>query len=170
MLTEDYYRFNSELVESGPYSPKPVQWEDRFRPISEERKQQILASLRPKVVLPEQKPKPARAPQTYLVGIEGSPLVKIGYTSTDPKQRLKALQTGQPMELSLLWSRPGDYEGSLHIRFAEYRVRGEWFDLTPLGDPVEVVSAAAEGFARAQAIVEAAAEEIAQEDEGGALG
>jgi hypothetical protein len=169
MLTEDYYRFNSELVESGAYSPEPMKWDERFPAISDERKQQLLETLRPKVVLPEQKSKPVRAPQTYLVGAEGSPLVKIGYTSTDPKQRLKALQTGQPMELSLLWSRAGDYEGALHIRFAEYRVRGEWFDLTPLGDPVEVVSAAAERFAHAQEVVEAAAEELTQADEGGAM-
>ncbi len=33
----------------------------------------------------------------------------------------------------------GDYEGALHEGFADYRVRGEWFDLTPLGDPTRVV-------------------------------
>lgn len=165
-LTEDDYRFNSELVECSPYSLEPGRRDERFTPISDERKQQLLATLRPKAAVPQQR---SVHPQTYLVGVEGSPLVKIGY-STDPQRRLKSLQTGQPMELSLLWSRAGDYEGALHIRFAEYRVRGEWFDLTPLGDPVKVVAAAAERFAHAQEVVEAAAEELTQADEGGALG
>ena len=80
-------------------------------------------------------------PATYVIGIEGSPLVKIGYTSGDPKARVAQLQTGLPMQLTLLWSTFGDYEDELHDRFAAYRVRGEWFDLTPLGDPVKVVQA-----------------------------
>ncbi|MFD0449326.1 GIY-YIG nuclease family protein [Streptomyces indonesiensis] len=82
---------------------------------------------------------PVKVPTTYLVGMEGSPLVKIGFTSGDPKKRLASLQTGQPMKLSLLWSSEGDHESALHHRFAPHRVRGEWFDLTPLGDPVQVV-------------------------------
>ncbi|MEV6131766.1 GIY-YIG nuclease family protein [Streptomyces violaceusniger] len=80
-----------------------------------------------------------KVPTTYLVGMEGSPLVKIGFTSGDPKKRLASLQTGQPMKLSLLWSSEGNHESALHHRFAPHRVRGEWFDLTPLGDPVQVV-------------------------------
>jgi Meiotically up-regulated gene 113 len=80
---------------------------------------------------------------TYLIGAEGSHLVKIGY-AVDPKKRLAMLQTGQPLTLSLLWSCHGDHEQALHRRFAEHRVRGEWFDLTPLGDPVQAVQAAVE--------------------------
>lgn len=65
--------------------------------------------------------------------------MKIG-ASADPKTRLQAFQTGQAVELSLMWTCSGDYERALHDRFAAYRVRGEWFDLTPLGDdPVETV-------------------------------
>jgi len=78
---------------------------------------------------------------TYLIEAEGSHLVKIGIAS-DPVRRLRELQTGQPMELRLLWSIAGDYEHDLHVHFAAHRVRGEWFDLTSLGDPVDVVKAA----------------------------
>jgi hypothetical protein len=54
------------------------------------------------------------------------------------------MQTGLPTVLSLLWTCLGgrDLERALHERFAPHRVRGEWFDLTPIGDPVEVVRAA----------------------------
>ncbi len=91
-------------------------------------------------------PSPKRAASsaeshTYLVAAEGSHLVKIGIAK-DPMRRLRELQTGQPMELRLLWSVAGAYEHDLHVHFAAYRVRGEWFDLTPLGDPIDVVKAA----------------------------
>lgn len=87
--------------------------------------------------------RPAKGPvSTYVIGIEGSPLVKIGYTSVKPRERCQALQTGLPFDLTLLWSTPGEYETRLHDMFAEHRVRGEWFDLTPLGDPLQVVQSA----------------------------
>jgi hypothetical protein len=121
----------------------PQEWSERFQPLSEERQQQVLSRLMPKKPARRVEPKP-KTPHTYLVGAEGSPLVKIGYTSGAPLKRLASLQTGQPMTLSLLWSLPVDIENELHERFAAYRVRGEWFDLTPLGDAVEVVQAAAE--------------------------
>lgn len=79
-------------------------------------------------------------PHTYLIAADGTHLVKIGIAK-DPMRRLKELQTGQPMDLHLLWSIAGDYESDLHVHFAVYRVRGEWFDLTSLGDPIEVVRA-----------------------------
>lgn len=80
-------------------------------------------------------------PHTYLIAAEGTHLVKIGIAK-DPMRRLKELQTGQPMDLQLLWSIAGDYERDLHVHFCAYRVRGEWFDLTSLGDPIDVVKAA----------------------------
>lgn len=76
---------------------------------------------------------------TYLVAADGTHLVKVG-GGRNPKQRLRELQTGQPMDLFLMWSVPGDYEHALHARFAQYRFRGEWFDLRELGDPVTVVT------------------------------
>lgn len=79
---------------------------------------------------------------TYLIGIEGLPFTKIGRTKGDAKARLSGLQTGQPLKLFLLGTWDGDYESELHAHFGVQRVRGEWFDLTSLGDPVEVVNAA----------------------------
>lgn len=96
------------------------------------------------VAAPPQPPKArVAAPKahTYLIAADGTHLVKIGIAK-DPMRRLKELQTGQPMELQLLWSVAGNYENDLHVHFAAYRVRGEWFDLTPLGDPTDVVKEA----------------------------
>ncbi|WP_331726489.1 GIY-YIG nuclease family protein (plasmid) [Streptomyces avidinii] len=77
--------------------------------------------------------------RTYLVALEGSPLTKVGRTTVTLKSRMAQLQTGQPARLMPLLDVEGDYEAALHERFADYRVRGEWFDLTPLGDPATVV-------------------------------
>ncbi|MFF7147518.1 GIY-YIG nuclease family protein [Streptomyces griseoaurantiacus] len=92
--------------------------------------------------------------KTYLVSVDGSQTVKIGIAK-DPKARMATLQTGHPMELSLLWSCEGDYERELHEAFARLRVRGEWFDLTPLGDPVTAVRAVV-------ATLKASAQQVAQ--------
>ncbi|WP_406123018.1 GIY-YIG nuclease family protein [Streptomyces canus] len=89
---------------------------------------------------------------TYLIGIDGLPFVKIGHTTSSPEARIKSLQTGQPMNLHLLWSVAGDYELDLHCRFANYRVRGEWFDLSSLGDPVAVMEAAVKEIKAAESI------------------
>jgi hypothetical protein len=108
-------------------------WDDRCPPIE------------PAPDIPIPPPRPGRGrtgkgtDRTYVLGIEGAQPVKIGYTGGEPSERLRALQTGLPFELTLLWSTPGDFESQLHDMFAEYRVRGEWFDLTSLGDPVQVV-------------------------------
>ncbi|MFE4626002.1 GIY-YIG nuclease family protein [Streptomyces mirabilis] len=80
-----------------------------------------------------------RTVRTYLVGVEGSPQTKIGRTTGTVKSRIGQLQTSHHAKLLPLLDVEGDYEGALHDRFADYRVRGEWFDLTPLGDPATVV-------------------------------
>lgn len=77
--------------------------------------------------------------RTYLVGVEDSPQTKIGRTTSTLKSRMAQLQTSHHARLLPLLDVEGDYEGPLHARFAAYRVRGEWFDLTPLGDPATVV-------------------------------
>lgn len=91
-------------------------------------------------------PKPAvvrvRSYVTYVIGVEGLPFVKIGHTTKPPVERLKSLQTGTPMALNLLCIVRGDWESDLHAHFDDYRICGEWFDLSSLGDPVAVVQAA----------------------------
>lgn len=91
---------------------------------------------------------PIPAGHTYLIGAEGSHLVRIGYAE-DVQERLASLQVSQPTTLTSPWSCPGDYERALLQRFAAHRARGEWFDLTtPFGDPVAAVQAAVDEFMR----------------------
>ena len=142
---DEYPRTLTVLVPETGEQPQAREWDSRFPALSEDQERRVdawLAARRAAVAVPTRKPRTA-TPHTYLVGAEGSPLVKIGYTSGSPAKRLASLQTGQPMALRLLWSIPVDIEGELHARFAAHRVRGEWFDLTPLGDAVAVVQAAA---------------------------
>ena len=58
---------------------------------------------------------------------------KIGWTS-NPKERLASLRTGNPFRLRLIFSArfadPIEAEKYLHARYSEYNVRGEWFKLT----------------------------------------
>ncbi len=58
--------------------------------------------------------------------------VKIGIT-TDLKSRLKAIQAGCPIKLTVIGTCPGDrmLEAKLHHKFHSLRVRNEWFHLTP---------------------------------------
>jgi hypothetical protein len=84
----------------------------------------------------------------YLLGAEGLDLVKIG-TTTDVDRRVRTMQTGLPLTLSVLWTCEGGrkLERALHDKFRVHNRRGEWFDLTSLGDPVAVVSEAVRGLA-----------------------
>ena len=65
----------------------------------------------------------------YFIGDEHG-RVKIGL-SENPEARRAALQTGSGAVLRLLASLPGTYEDerNLQIRFRDYRVRGEWFQM-----------------------------------------
>jgi len=60
-------------------------------------------------------------------------LVKIGVTRDLPK-RFSTLQTGSPIELrlglGLIVQNPRSFEKALHRRFADKRVRREWFEIT----------------------------------------
>jgi len=55
--------------------------------------------------------------------------IKIGHTSNVPS-RLKSLQTGHAAKLKVLGQCEGDkkLEKSLHHKFAEHRLTGEWFN------------------------------------------
>lgn len=65
--------------------------------------------------------------------------VKIGFTNTDPIERLKALQTGSKESLYLGRVIEGGkaVERYLHLYFAPERLRGEWFRHIPEMDTVQ---------------------------------
>lgn len=68
----------------------------------------------------------------YLIQNPSQRAVKIGFTDTDPLERLRALQTGSVSELRLVASipeAPMSVEKQLHAQFQHLRVRtgGEWF-------------------------------------------
>lgn len=58
--------------------------------------------------------------------------VKIGW-ALDPDRRLGELQIGSAEDLHIIGITPGTMadERQLHKDVAEYRVRGEWFQLPP---------------------------------------
>jgi len=64
--------------------------------------------------------------------IRSGQYVKIGRANS-PLARLRQVQTGNPLQGELLAVLPGgrNSEARLHSAFAEYRVRGEWFQLVP---------------------------------------
>ncbi|MET9896658.1 GIY-YIG nuclease family protein [Streptomyces sp. NPDC006465] len=85
--------------------------------------------------------------EVYMVGTFEGSVVKIG-TSTNLSSRLKALQSGFPLRLEILWHRRGGWalEQYLHEQFADLRQEGEWFDFADQ-DPVDaVVRAVAERY------------------------
>jgi len=71
--------------------------------------------------------------------------IKIG-VSSDVDGRIKSLQTDAPAELHLLAVLDGagrDVEQSLHVRFADGRLTGEWFQ--PTDELLATVKAVNEG-------------------------
>lgn len=59
-------------------------------------------------------------------------LIKIGYTTNIPEERLRTLQTGCPDELELIGVIRGgrSTEAMIHTELAEFHYRGEWFAIT----------------------------------------
>lgn len=98
----------------------------------------------------------------YVIGAEESTIVKIGHTANEPSFRLGNLQVGNHERLVVRWACEGDVplEKHLHAVFKECRLRGEWFDLAPHGNPVEAVQAevrkAAERLERGEELLAAA--------------
>ena len=76
------------------------------------------------------KPK-AEGSFVYFIGGDDG-LIKIG-RSRNPEARAAELQTGSPVPLRVLASVSGDsrLEAQYHRRFADFRVRGEWFERCP---------------------------------------
>jgi hypothetical protein len=69
----------------------------------------------------------------YFVEAIGAGAVKIGYTATPVRQRVHGMQANCPHSLRVLGTMVGDehFEHELHRRFGRFRLRGEWFELTP---------------------------------------
>jgi hypothetical protein len=77
----------------------------------------------------------------YFVTCREANAVKIG-SSLEPHARLPEIQWGCPLPLTLEAVRPGgnsEQEFELHRRFADDRIRGEWFRITPM---IEAIMAA----------------------------
>lgn len=91
--------------------------------------------------------RPTGGGRIYVIGSDEFRPVKIG--TGNPENRLVELQVGNPFPLKILWTRTGGMllEAALHARFADFRVRGEWFDFPAPVDPVHVVSRTAEVLA-----------------------
>lgn len=55
--------------------------------------------------------------------------IKIGYSKSNSRTRLRTLQTGSAEKLTLLCEREGHlgHETALHHKLSEYRLDGEWF-------------------------------------------
>jgi hypothetical protein len=69
----------------------------------------------------------------YFIGCEEAGAVKIGLVSKRPYERLNQAQVNCPLVLELLAICEGGKpaEAELHARFSPFRIRGEWFRLTP---------------------------------------
>lgn len=69
--------------------------------------------------------------QIYFIGGEAGP-IKIGI-AYDPSKRLTTLQNMSPEKLAILATAPGTLkdERIYHVRFAEHRLHGEWFERVP---------------------------------------
>lgn len=69
----------------------------------------------------------------YAIQVGNDGPVKLGVTTRDPKTRLRALQTSHHSKLHLRATWPGDAadERTIHRRFADIRLHGEWFTWTP---------------------------------------
>lgn len=65
---------------------------------------------------------------TYFI-TDGQGNVKIGHTDRDAYHRIMEMQTGNAFELKLLGVCDLN-ECELHVKFAHYHVRGEWFVLS----------------------------------------
>lgn len=69
----------------------------------------------------------------YFIRDSGTNYIKIGRTDGDPEDRLSCLQVGNPSELIIVKLIECDdsiaLERELHKKYAEFHIRGEWFNI-----------------------------------------
>lgn len=65
----------------------------------------------------------------YFFGMEGSNLIKIGFTGTSLNRRYRAVRQGCPAELIPIgyFRAARRHEKELHRKFSKHRNKGEWF-------------------------------------------
>src|SRR5262245_14351204 len=85
----------------------------------------------------------------YAIGAEGSSHVKIGSTQGSTTKRLKQLQVGHPLPLTVLATVAVDHdarqvEKALHRLLIEHRHHGEWFALAVDQDSLKALVVQAE--------------------------
>lgn len=104
--------------------------------------------------------KPKSGHVYFIQAGKGGP-IKIGYSGNNPIYRLNAIQTGNHESLRLLayFDAPLAMEGSLHEKFSELRLRGEWFRPDPR------LIGFIEGVATVAKTVAVDADEFGNEDE-----
>jgi hypothetical protein len=94
--------------------------------------------------------KPRNRPPSivYAIGPGDGAMVKIG-TTVDLPTRLRELQRGSPVPLTVLWKTAGNIrlERQLHSLFASRRAYGEWFDFSNTAAVVELENAIKECIA-----------------------
>lgn len=85
-------------------------------------------AFRYKAWLDARHPRSASSPSVYFIECGTTRRIKIG-TAVDVARRFAVIQAMCPTKLTLRATIRGgvDVEGRLHSRFAEYRIRGEWF-------------------------------------------
>ena len=70
----------------------------------------------------------------YVIRMSETDYYKVGVSLTDPVQRLKDLQIGNPVDLALVATSPQEQpyqiETELHAALDEHSVRGEWFKMS----------------------------------------
>ena len=68
----------------------------------------------------------------YFIQGEITKRIKIGFTSRFIEKRIQNLQTGSPDKLNFIGGIPGnvEIEESLHQKFKNCRLHGEWFEPT----------------------------------------
>jgi hypothetical protein len=66
----------------------------------------------------------------YVIRTKSEPsYLKIGYSETATRERMRKMQTGCPFELEMIMAREGskEEEKELHVLLKKFHFRGEWF-------------------------------------------